>query len=122
MSYCRFSTNDWRCDLYCYESDRCFVTHTAGNRKVGRWVPSPGYGLLKSKIGRWWWGIQYRLHLWSYALAPRRDLALPHAGETFMDGDLESFRERLVWLRSLGYRFPDYVLTSIDEEIAEEKP
>lgn len=120
MSYCRFSTDGWRCDLYCYESARGFETHVAGNKKIGWWVPSPGYQLLQSRLGRWWWGIQYRLHNWTYHLAPRRNLELPHAGESFTDGDLESFRDRLVWLRSLGYRFPDYVLESVEEELIEE--
>lgn len=48
------------------------------------------------------------------ALTP---ITLPHAGESFNDPSLETFKERLLWLRSLGYRFPDYVLAMIDEEI-----
>lgn len=29
MSYCRWSTDDFTCDLYCYESSEGYVTHVA---------------------------------------------------------------------------------------------
>lgn len=41
------------------------------------------------------------------------------AGETFNDGTLEEFKARLLFLRSQGYIFPDYVLECVDEEIKE---
>ena len=70
MSYCRWSTDDFACDLYCYESAAEYVTH------------------VKS-------------------------------GATFIDGDLAGFKARLLSLRAEGYRFPDYVLETVDGEIAD---
>lgn len=32
MSYCRFSSNDFQCDVYVYESNQGFVTHVAASR------------------------------------------------------------------------------------------
>ena len=38
MSYCRWSTDNFKCDLYCYEDvNGGFTTHVASNR------PSPPY-------------------------------------------------------------------------------
>src|SRR5687767_6611694 len=35
MSYCRWSTDDFQCDLYCYEDvSGGFTTHVAGRRKI----------------------------------------------------------------------------------------
>jgi hypothetical protein len=33
MSYCRWSTDNFNCDFYCYESDEGFVTHIAAKRR-----------------------------------------------------------------------------------------
>ena len=32
MSYCRWSSNNYQCDVYVYESDLGFQTYVAGNR------------------------------------------------------------------------------------------
>lgn len=48
---------------------------------------------------------------------PLADIDLPHAGETFFDSSLEEFKERLLYLRGVGYHFPDHVLETIDREI-----
>lgn len=34
MSYCRFSSDDFQCDIYCYESDEGFQIHVAAARPV----------------------------------------------------------------------------------------
>lgn len=51
--------------------------------------------------------------------APLEEIGLPYDGETFNDPTLEIFRDRLLELRTIGYRFPDYVLTAIEEEMRE---
>lgn len=49
----------------------------------------------------------------------RHSIDLPHAGESFEDSSLEAFKARLLYLRSIGYRFPDCVLERIDDDIQE---
>lgn len=34
MAYCRFSDDDFRCDVYCYESERGFEIHVAARKYV----------------------------------------------------------------------------------------
>lgn len=34
MSYCRWSSDDFQCDVYCYEADEGFIIHVAVSRPV----------------------------------------------------------------------------------------
>jgi hypothetical protein len=123
MSYCRWSSDDYRCDLYCYEdASGGWTTHVARSRYVGE-RPHPDWSGL---IGRvcdparvaLFWEQHTALSDW-LATAERVPIGLPHAGATFNDPTPQAFRDRLIALRELGYHFPDYVLEKIDQEIAE---
>jgi len=46
-------------------------------------------------------------------------IGLPEDGKSFNDPDLESFLERVKWLKGLGYNVPDYVVEEIQEEMRE---
>lgn len=117
MSYCRWSSMDYGCDLYCYEScDGDWVTHVAGNRCVGD-VPHVDWGLLADNIEEFQSAHQ-RQHEFLETCG-RENIGLPHDGMTFSDKTVEEFRDRLVQLRECGYRFPDEVFAWIDSEIAE---
>lgn len=88
MSYCRWSSDNFECDLYCYSDvNGGYTTHVAGRRRQGDELVAIG---------------------------------LPHDGKTFNDATLEEFKERLLSLRAAGYSFPNYVLETVDAEIAEE--
>lgn len=115
MSYCRWSSMDFACDLYCYESDEGYVTHVAANRVVGE-VPHIDFNAAPEVMGEQI--AAQHLYLKTAEHAP---IGLPHDGETYTDGDLEDFQARLLQLREVGYIFPDYVLETIGEEMAEEE-
>ncbi|MDD5277707.1 MAG: hypothetical protein PHR16_16695 [Methylovulum sp.] len=115
MSYCRWSSDNFKCDLYCYESASGFVTHVA-TRKYDyegemppvfddAWTPEQTVEAHKKR----------QEILDASQLVP---IGLPFDGESYVDGTLEEFRERLTALRASGYRFPDDVFEQIDEEIA----
>lgn len=120
MSYCRWSSDNWKCDLYCYEGDK-FITHIAGRRRVGHIPDDRLSDFLQNKITPEEYTKLHKEQMKAVKACGFEDITLPHAGETFEDEDLESFKERLLYLREVGYRFPDYVLEQIDEEMAEEK-
>jgi hypothetical protein len=114
MAYCRFSCDDFRCDLYAYRGDRDYVLHVAGFRFVGDvptidWDAGPAAIVTASKA-----------QCAFLRAAARVPIDLPHAGETFHESDLAALRARLLALRALGYRFPDAALERIDVEIAAE--
>ena len=112
MSYCRWSSMNWKCDLYCYEGTGGFTTHVAGNRVQGN---APELLPLTAPPDEWL--KAYRKQLAFLKNAERVDIGLPHDRETFVDPDLERFLERLMYLREVGYIFPDYVIESIKEEM-----
>lgn len=116
MSYCRFSTDDFRCDLYCWEStDGTWDIAVAGSRLVGDVPKSPDFRDSPE--------VFMAAHAAQSAFidsAEREDITLPHAGALFREPTLEAFRDRLLALRELGYYFPNYVLEDVAEEIAAE--
>ena len=109
MSYCRFSCDNFRSDVYVYES--CmggFVTHVAGNKKLFPPIPDiplhwlPNFGATWSQAerrmsypSRWrefsativfgLWTMWHRISMWSLHVIPSRPIGLPHDGEQFTD-------------------------------------
>ena len=125
MSYCRWSTDDFRCDLYCYEHvDGTWTTHVASNRPV--WTPPEGGTWLDlpdpedPQEARDAWMRKYRARQEALDKAERVKIGGPYDGQTFKDPTLWEFKARLLHLREVGYNFPDYVLEAVDEEMAEE--
>jgi len=127
MSYCRWSSNNWACDLYCYDSggkdEGGYTTHVAGNRVAGEIPQVPDFPLTRDPDSADWkeWHDAYEAQHKFLKDCQREFIDLPHAGETFQDNTLEEFRARLLELRKIGYRFPDRVLEQIEREINEEK-
>ena len=48
---------------------------------------------------------------------PRVSIGLPHDGQTFNDPTIADFLDRLIYLRGIGYKFPDQVLADVRQEI-----
>lgn len=129
MSYCRWSTNDFQCDIYCYEYVYGgYTTHVAGNRVIfpeplPPAIPWPEPGAPKDVIEKW--SVEYSARqtavMETIRKAERTPIELPYVGETFNDPDLESFLARLLELKRVGYIFPDDVIETVREELAEEK-
>lgn len=121
MSYCRFSTDDYRCDLYIY--DDCnggITTHVAGSRYAAD-TPIPeipeGWHRLPAAEMQAMWDAQAE---WIKA-ARLEPIALPHAGESFYNLDADQTLERVKEMRRLGYNFPDFVITALEEEARSEE-
>jgi hypothetical protein len=119
MSYCRFSTDNYRCDLYIY--DDCaggITTHVAGSRYVAD-TPIPeipdGWHKLPPAEMQALWDMQGEW-LKTARLEP---INLPHAGASFYNLDADQTVERVKELRRLGYSFPDFVLTALEDEARE---
>jgi hypothetical protein len=111
MSYCRWSSDDWKCDLYCYHSV-CgnFITHVAGRKHIG--VPVNPHKITDKE---YWLAHQSQMEF--LETAEMKDIGLPYDSEHFQDPDLESFLQRVNCLKEAGYHVPVWVLESIEEEI-----
>lgn len=112
MSYCRFSSDNYSSDIYCYEAEGGgFVIHIAGNRVVGD-VPKIDWGVKEPDILH----KQYRAQMDYLATALHYDIDLPHAGESFYCGTAGECANQLVYLRDLGYNVPQRAIESLKEE------
>jgi len=117
MSYCRFSSNDWSSDIYCYESDEGFVIHVAAARKVFRdalpqSVPcDPDH--LREYVAR------QNAILRMLETAQTVVIGLPHDGETFVEDSACTAAERLEALRAMGYQVPQIAIDELTDEARE---
>lgn len=120
MSYCRWSSDSFRCDLYCYaDTAGGYTTHVAAKR-ISDNAPREDYAAFESgDIDRYM--TSHAVLMRYLENAPRTLIGLPHDGASFNDPDLPSFLDRVRFLKACGYRVPDGVLESIAEEIAEER-
>lgn len=114
MSYCRWSSMNWKCDLYCYGSSAGYEIHVGGNRIVGD-VPHQV---------EWFQGIsddefskRHRENMAFLEDADRKSIGLQFDGQSYTLSTLEDFKDKLLELREAGYIFPDHLLEEIDEEI-----
>lgn len=144
MSYCRFSSMNWRCDVYTYEDVfGGWTTHVAGRRRLFppipdipiMWLPSFGGQWDRETRsmtypGRWhklaarivfgftaWW--HNSVHMRSLELIPLRPIGLPHDGEQFNDPTPCDCADRLESLRALGYVVPQHAIDALREEARE---
>jgi len=141
MSYCRFSSDNFKSDVYCYES--CyggFTIHIAGNKKKYRPIPDipwsklPRFGSkligrelvypskTKEVMAKIVFGLAmhwHRLHIWSVGVIPNVPLNLPHDGETMQADDAGECAKILIMLRDLGYHVPQYAIDTLIEESKE---
>lgn len=121
MSYCRWSTNDFSCDLYVYCSgDDLYTIHVAGNRVVGK-IPkiTSDYmdsGDPKDMVRCEEYVAQHKAQLDWLDNAKREKITLKYAGESFYLPQ-EATVAKLKELKELGYVFPDYVIKDIEDEV-----
>ena len=126
MAYCRWSTNSYQCDLYCYESDQGYITNVASGRhdKLLLEHDNPygekGLMLLRdSKFDEW---KEMQDH-WKEVMdtCPIHPINSPYAGESYCDATLEEFRDRIITLSAdPNLNVPDYLIPMINEEIKEQ--
>lgn len=120
MSYCRFSCDDGKSDVYVYESDAGWVTHVASHRIVGHLrAPPPIPAVEASADARTAWTRAYQKYNRALDAKPRAPIGGPHDGETFTDHSAGACLRRLLNLSSDGYHVPAHALKALAEEVEE---
>lgn len=113
-SICRWDSDDFRSDVYCYEDDGEFVTHVARTRYADDapriapafTIPESGPARRRAITDFCTAAVAQREWLLRTPLIP---LGGPHAGETFIDHSERALLRRLNRLRDRGYRVPESV-------------
>lgn len=120
MSYCRWSSNDFQCDVYVYaDVAGGWTTHVASREHdmTGVELPEP-VAYNGENFDEWYdrHGVVSKL-LKKCELVP---IGLPFDGWTFNDGTPGACAERLAQLKEAGYRVPQYAIDQLRFE--EENP
>jgi len=117
VSYCRFSSEDFQCDVYCYEDvSGGWTTHVATNRPVLDGTLPPPIMLAPENIKEWM-ARHEKVMEW-VSKAERKQIGLPHDGESFNDPTAGEAADRLQTLKDLGYMVPQYAIDDLREEQA----
>lgn len=112
MSYCRFSTDDFQCDVYVYaDVAGGYTTHVAVNRVVFAHPLPPPVPMQEVDA----FLARHRQMMALIDTSPREPILLEHAGERFNDDTAAECAARLTHLRALGYRVPDGVIEALRE-------
>lgn len=111
MSYCRWSSDDFQCDVYCYEHVHGgWVTHVAGRRRVfTEPLPPPA---PEGDVRAW---IERCMKVTKME-SEHVDIGLPYDGETFSTDTPGEMADVLERLGSVGYNVPGYAIESLKEE------
>lgn len=118
MAYCRWSTDDFQCDLYVYED--CaggWTIHIAGRRTVYSEKLPPPIELTQETALEYFHRHQKIMQM--HGSAKMVEIDLPYVGETILVDSLQELLATLIQLKEIGYIFPDSVIKEVEGEIAE---
>lgn len=118
MSYCRWSSDDWKSDVYAYESNRGYELHVAGNRYTSEIPPLLPYSTENHEA---WWK-SYQAQMEAVDKAESAPIGGEYDGKDFVYDTLPEFLEGLRDVAGKGYRVPEWVIEVVQDEIAEAKP
>ncbi|WP_256743939.1 hypothetical protein, partial [Cronobacter sakazakii] len=115
MSYCRFSSDNWRSDVYCYESAQGYITHVASSRIIGD-VPAIPF-FFDVPPADFFEAVRKQNEF--IESAEREPIGLDHDGDMFIDKTPDEMIDRLIYLSGKGYFVPVSAIESLSEEIKE---
>jgi hypothetical protein len=124
VSYCRWSSDWFRCDLYVYEHvDGYFAIHVAGRTNKACDNLPPEFDADEEEafdVGRWL-ALTEKLHTLmgeGFDDSKYRPLNLPHDDETFEEPTYGAMIRRVEMLVALGYRVPKGLVASLRADLA----
>lgn len=120
VAYCRWSSDDFQCDLYVYESAQGWECHVAGRKLDMAGVELPPPADL-ADFDAW---LQRHNDVRGILDALRQqerwiDIPEPHGGKTYTFDSPGEMADYLDTLESAGLRFPDWLESALREEQAD---
>ena len=118
MSYCRWSSDSFKSDLYVYAHvDGFYSINIADNRLVGDNRPEelPTQNMTQDEWDAYFAAHTAALMKWLDTAAHEK-IDLPYAGESFAEASAADAVDRLKMLQSLGYNVPQYAIEALEEE------
>ena len=102
MTYCRFSSENFGCDLLIYKSEEGYVIEVAKDRIAGV-IPQTNMALLAYRKDKEYFA-QVMRQAEFIETAKRIPIGLPFDGQKFIEPDYEALSKRLLLLQVTGYR------------------
>lgn len=116
MAYCRFSSSDWRSDVYVYaDVHGGWTTHTAG-RRCGDEVPRNTADPIDDFEE---WYAQHEAQMRALEETTYTKIDSEYANKSYNDATIAECIERLEFLRAEGFHVPQYAIDRLREEDAE---
>lgn len=125
MSYCRWSSDDYQCDVYVYRSDYGYECHVSGRRrdfgKAGITLPPPA-DCTKDSLSAW---LERQSLVSDLLDDPRFDdddfegwvnVPEPHAGQSYTVRTAGECADLLEEIRATGCNVPQYAIDALREE------
>ncbi|MFH1633386.1 MAG: hypothetical protein ABIG63_05160 [Chloroflexota bacterium] len=109
MSYCRWSSDNFKSDIYCYaDVSGGWTIHVASKHLEKELPPLLDFGSVTKEE-------------WADALRKTADvpIGLEHDGETFRCYSIKDTIDKLVHLHQAGYHVPKHALERLREELGE---
>jgi hypothetical protein len=119
MSYCRFSTDDFTCDVYCYES--CgggWDIHVAAVRHRLKKLPPP-VPFEPENLTSWF--ERHEKVMKMVGRAKRYPIGLPHDGKIYNEPTAAAAAQRLIELKRVGYNVPQDAIDALLKESEEDE-
>jgi hypothetical protein len=114
MSYCRWSSDDFQCDIYCYaDVSGGYTTHVAGKRYVFKQPLPPTISIIDS-VEEWFERDQKVSEMLKSSALVK--IGLPSDGKSFNDATATEAAARLANLKEEGYRVPQSAIDALLEE------
>ena len=116
MSYCRWSSDDYQCDVYCYgDVSGGYTTHVAGRRHMIdlSTLPPPIPFTVEHQDE---WMARHKALMALLEGADTKPIGLPYDGQSFNDPTAGEAAERLKMLKEVGYNVPQYAIDALLEE------
>lgn len=118
MSYCRWSSDDYQCDVYVYEDiSGGWTTHVACKRPVYEAELPPVVPFTPDNLQAWDERHGVVIQMLESAECPA--IGLSRDGQSFSDSTPGECADRLVSLRDEGYNVPQYAIDALREEETE---
>ena len=113
MSYCRFSSDNFGCDVYVWHDvSGSYRIAVAGNRIIGEVPALPCLDETEPAA----FAAAHRVQMAFVEAAPREPIGGAHDGALLSCTDARHGAEQLLALRADGYRVPQYAIDALLEE------
>ena len=113
MSYCRFSSDDYKSDIYAYEANEGFFVHVANRRYDGDIPKLPVWDEVTPEE----YFSAMAAQTETIKNLPMVDIGGPYDGQCFIYESLHDLRDGLKSISEVGYNVPQFVFDAIEEEI-----